>query len=159
MMSSNGNIFHFTGPLCMEFTGHRWIPLSKASNAELWCFLWSSPWANGWVNNREAGDLRRHCTHYDVILMPSFFPGTPPRLLKSTVDFDKITLMPPDNPPTPFSFLNESVWIEVSMMINTHGSPFHIAVPLCWEPTNLAISGSSNGQLWWAWRCYNLEMF
>ena len=24
-----------------EFTGHRWIPLTKASGAELWCFLWS----------------------------------------------------------------------------------------------------------------------
>ena len=26
-------------------------------------------WTNGWVNNREAGDLRRHRAHYDVILM------------------------------------------------------------------------------------------
>ena len=25
---------------------------------------------NGWVINREAGDLRRHCAHYDVIVMP-----------------------------------------------------------------------------------------
>ena len=24
---------------------------------------------NSWVNNREAGDLRRHCTHYDVSLI------------------------------------------------------------------------------------------
>ena len=29
----------FTGPLCGEFTGPRWIPLTKASDAELWCFL------------------------------------------------------------------------------------------------------------------------
>ena len=26
-------------------------------------------WINGWVNNREAGDLRRHRTHYDVSVM------------------------------------------------------------------------------------------
>ena len=26
-------------------------------------------WINGWVNNREAGDLRRNRTHYDVIVM------------------------------------------------------------------------------------------
>ena len=26
-------------------------------------------WMNGWVNNREAGDLRRHHTHYDVTVM------------------------------------------------------------------------------------------
>ena len=24
---------------------------------------------NGWVNNREAGNLRSHCAHYDVIVM------------------------------------------------------------------------------------------
>ena len=26
-------------------------------------------WINDWVNNREAGDLRRHRAHHDVILM------------------------------------------------------------------------------------------
>ena len=26
-------------------------------------------WMNGWVNNREAGDLRRHPAHYDVTVM------------------------------------------------------------------------------------------
>ena len=26
-------------------------------------------WINGWIKNREAGDLRRHRAHYDVILM------------------------------------------------------------------------------------------
>ena len=25
-------------------------------------------WINGWVNSREAGDLRHHCSHYDVIV-------------------------------------------------------------------------------------------
>ena len=69
MTSSNGKIFRVTGPLCGEFTGHRWIPLTKASDAELWCFLWSAPWINGWVNNREAGDLRRQHAHCDVIVI------------------------------------------------------------------------------------------
>ena len=69
MTSSNGNIFRVTGSLCGEFTGDRWIPRTMASGAELWCFLWSAPWKNGWVNNREAGDLRRHCAHYDVIVI------------------------------------------------------------------------------------------
>ena len=35
MTSSNGNIFRVTGPLCGEFTGHRWIPRSKAIDTEL----------------------------------------------------------------------------------------------------------------------------
>ena len=29
-------------PLARESTGHRWIPYTKASHAELWCFLWSA---------------------------------------------------------------------------------------------------------------------
>ena len=26
-------------------------------------------WTNGWINNRDAGDLRRHRAHYDVTVM------------------------------------------------------------------------------------------
>ena len=43
MTSSNGNITRVTGHLCGEFTGHRWIPRTKDSDAELWWFLWSAP--------------------------------------------------------------------------------------------------------------------
>ena len=39
MTSWNGNIFRVTGHLCGEFTSHRWIPRTKASKAELWCFF------------------------------------------------------------------------------------------------------------------------
>ena len=35
--------FRVTGLLCGEFTGPRWISLTKGSGAELWCFLWSVP--------------------------------------------------------------------------------------------------------------------
>ena len=48
MTSSNGNIFRVTGPLCGEFTGHRWIPHTKAGDAQLDVFFdlswnkWSS---------------------------------------------------------------------------------------------------------------------
>ena len=66
MTPLNGNIFRVTGPLCGEFTGHRWIPLTKARDAKLWCFLWCAP---DWVNNREAGDLGRHCAHDYVNVM------------------------------------------------------------------------------------------
>ena len=40
MTSSNGNIFRVTGPLWGESIGHRWSPLTKASDADLSCFLW-----------------------------------------------------------------------------------------------------------------------
>ena len=36
-----------------------------------------SAWINGWVNNGEAGDLRRHPAHYDVIVMSRFRTVTP----------------------------------------------------------------------------------
>ena len=44
MTSSNGNVFHITG-LCEgnALATHRWIPLTKASDAELWYFIWSAP--------------------------------------------------------------------------------------------------------------------
>ena len=32
-------------------------------------FSWICAWINNWVNDCEAGDLRRHRAHYDVILM------------------------------------------------------------------------------------------
>ena len=65
MTSSNGNIFRVTGPLCGEFTVHRCIPLTGASDAELWCFF-DLRLSKSWVNSRDGGDLRRHCAHYDV---------------------------------------------------------------------------------------------
>ena len=43
MTSSNENVFRLTGPLWGESTGHQWIPLAKASNAELWYLLRSAP--------------------------------------------------------------------------------------------------------------------
>ena len=68
MTSTNGNIFRATGPLCGEFTGHRWIPRqrpgTRSFNVSLICAR-----INNHVNNREAGDLRRHGAHYDVTVM------------------------------------------------------------------------------------------
>ena len=70
MTSSKGNIFRVTGPLWGEFTGHRWIPLTKASQwrTALMGFF-TCVWTKGCANNRDAGDLRRHRAHYDVTLM------------------------------------------------------------------------------------------
>ena len=40
--SSNAGSFRVTGHLCGEFTGPRWIPRTKASDAKIWCFLRSA---------------------------------------------------------------------------------------------------------------------
>ena len=74
MTSSNWNIFRVTSPLCGEFTGARWISRTKASDWELWWFFFICAWINDWVNNREAGDLRRHRGHYDVNEMLNCHP-------------------------------------------------------------------------------------
>ncbi|NWW54051.1 MTO1 protein, partial [Pedionomus torquatus] len=38
--------------------------------------------------------------------------GTPPRLAKDTIDFSRLEERVADNPPVPFSFLSEAVWIK-----------------------------------------------
>ena len=63
MTSSNGNIFRVTGHLCGEFTG----PKSQWHRALMFSLI--CVWINGWVNNREAGDLRRHRANYNVRVM------------------------------------------------------------------------------------------
>ena len=62
MTSANGNI--------SRITGHLWIPRTKASDAELWCFLrlnkrWSKQsW--GWLFETPYRPLLRHCNVWRV---------------------------------------------------------------------------------------------
>ena len=55
---------------------HRWIPSTKSQWSGALMFSLTCAWINGWVNNREAGDLRRHRAHYDVIVMSFGNPCT-----------------------------------------------------------------------------------
>ena len=77
MTSSNGNIFRVTGHLCGEFTGPRWIPHTQRPVARSFDVFFDLRLNNDWVNNREAGELRRYRTHYDVIVMPVKIIGAP----------------------------------------------------------------------------------
>ena len=87
--------FQITGRWCGgNHPGDRWIQLAKRHQSSasmaivrrINCWPVDSPhkgqwhralmfsliicaWINGWVNNREAGDSRRHRAHYDVIVM------------------------------------------------------------------------------------------
>ena len=67
MTSLNWNIFRVTGPLCGEFAGYRWIPRTKDSDAEPWCFLWSrlnkrlSKQSRCWWSETPSRPLWRHC--------------------------------------------------------------------------------------------------
>ena len=71
--SSNGNIFCVTGPLWGKSTSHQCNPLTKASDAELWYFLWFVPEQQlGKQSKRRrfetpSGSLWRPCNDEDVL--------------------------------------------------------------------------------------------
>ena len=69
MTSANENIFRVTGHLCGEFTGPDEFPAQRPVTRGFDFFSLICAWINVWVNNRGAGDLRRHRAHYDVIVM------------------------------------------------------------------------------------------
>ena len=71
MASSNGNSFPVTGHLCGEFTGNRWIPSQRPVTRSFDVFF-DLCLNKRLSNTRDAGDLRRHCSHYDVIVMEDF---------------------------------------------------------------------------------------
>ena len=50
---------------------HRSSVISPHKGQWRWALMFSliCSWINGWVNNREAGDLRRHRAHYYVSVM------------------------------------------------------------------------------------------
>ena len=50
-------------PVTGEFPAHK----GQWRGALLFSLI--GAWINGWVNNRKAGDLRRHHAHYNVIVM------------------------------------------------------------------------------------------
>ena len=70
MTSSNGNIFRVTGPLCGEFTGHRWIPSQRPVTRSFDVFSDLRPNKR---SSREAGDWRHHRDHYDVTVMREIY--------------------------------------------------------------------------------------
>ena len=83
MTSSNGNIFRVTGfcagnsPVTGEFPSQR--PVTRSFEV----FFDLRLEQNGWVNNRGAGDLRRHGAHYDVIVMFKYAGASTIMLLRS----------------------------------------------------------------------------
>ena len=78
--ATNTKTFMMTSSKLMEIFWRYWpfvrgihrSPL-KSPHKGLWrgalmfSLIWA--WMNSWVNNREAGDLRRHRAHYDVTVM------------------------------------------------------------------------------------------
>ena len=61
--TSHGRAYRFTGTFWGESTGHRWIPLTKASDADLCCLLLIATWINCWTYNWVAGNLGHRDSH------------------------------------------------------------------------------------------------
>ena len=66
MTSSNGNIFRVPSRVTNRLQVNS---LHKGQWRGALMFSLICAWINGWVNNREAGDLRRHRAHYDIAVM------------------------------------------------------------------------------------------
>ena len=87
VLACHDDVIRVTGHLC-GVTGHlcvrRYWPFvlgihrsrvnspHKGQWREALMFSLTCAWINGWVNNRWAGDLRRHRAHYDVTLMCAY---------------------------------------------------------------------------------------
>ena len=139
MTSSYGNIPRVTGHVCGELAGHRWILLTKASDAELWCFFdmhlnkWLSKPSWGWWFEMPLCPLWRHSNvktdrnkwvktgsfmqwPLDMSYGGTFLTKTP---LLTHEGEEVNTLRPRQNgrhfPDDLFKciFLNENVWISI----------------------------------------------
>ena len=103
MTSPNGNIFRVTGPLCGEFTGHRWIPsqrlvtrsfdvffdlrLNKRLSKQSWCWWFDTSSRSLWRHC----NVVKHCWHERQVVF--VWKQLPPRLISPTpaiIAWDKL---------------------------------------------------------------------
>ena len=60
LVTSALSVISITAHLWGESTGHRWIPLTNASDMGVLMFSLICAWTNGWSNNWDASELRSH---------------------------------------------------------------------------------------------------
>ena len=81
-------------------------------------FLIISAWINDWVNNGEAGDLRRHRTHYDVTVMGYSNTGCIDTRAYRAAHVRSILCATTN--PIPLTF-DAELWIHRSLGVSPHG--------------------------------------
>ena len=121
--------------------GGRWITITKARDARLWCFLWYAIEKNSWVNNGNAGDLRRHRAHYDVTVM------------KLTQNWYNIPSVNIDLPPCVVNYANPiygvaTICHRVRCLRWGHPSLFHTATSLLIWYTMFCMRDTSYRLIW-----------
>ncbi|WKX94251.1 hypothetical protein Q1695_011477 [Nippostrongylus brasiliensis] len=82
-------------------------------------FLGRDRWPAGRIGEKSATGLSKSFQELGFALS-RLRTGTPPRLLKSTIDFAQFQLMPPDREPIPFSFLTKEVWLPPDQQLPTY---------------------------------------
>ena len=81
--------------------GIHWSPVNISSTKWRGALMFSLifTWTNSWANNGDAGDLRRHHAHYDVIVMAfGFHEGKLPRMIPASplycvIDVDNVRIV------------------------------------------------------------------
>ena len=141
---------------------HRWLVNSphKGQRREALLFSFICAWTNDWINNRDAGDLRRYRSHYDVTVMPqirwslSIYPYFT-RMSHQSISHKSISAIdeaPQEYPTyskigyaTPIFFLNilTSYW-KKCLLSNSYVRPLSLLSPCIgpiWKCTSFHVMG------------------
>ena len=78
-------------------------------------------WTNSWANNRDAGVLRHHCTHYDITVMLTHCP-----LGKLALIWIQLSLN---------AFFLKSLWYHGMEKLSSFGITLLFAWICCWANT------------------------
>jgi tRNA U34 5-carboxymethylaminomethyl modifying enzyme MnmG/GidA len=65
------------------------------------------------MDTTSIADAQRVQSSRDCVSL-YYFTGTPPRLDGRSIDYSVCTVQEGDDPPVPFSFMNDTVWIKVT---------------------------------------------
>ncbi|KAK6062086.1 tRNA uridine 5-carboxymethylaminomethyl modification enzyme GidA, partial [Cooperia oncophora] len=82
-------------------------------------FLGKDRWPAGRIGEKSAMGLSQSFRELGFRLA-RLRTGTPPRLLKDTIDFTQFEIMPPDHVPIPFSFMTDQVWLPPDKQLPTY---------------------------------------
>ncbi|VDM54269.1 unnamed protein product [Angiostrongylus costaricensis] len=82
-------------------------------------FVGKDRWCSGRIGEKSATSLSKSFRQLGFRI-GRLRTGTPPRLVKDTIDLSKFQLMPPDAVPIPFSFMTDEMWLPPSQQLPTY---------------------------------------
>ena len=85
-------------------------------------------WTNSWADNRDADDLRRHRTHYEVTVMPPL-AGKSTKMTSICVDFSRLRSLYSSSAGT--AQTTENSWKKISLMwfpLNNAAADFFVII-------------------------------